>query len=89
MRIKKRKKKKSSQMSFEEFLNNATILLVDDARTFDINEWEEEHQSEIDEETSETTLDDEDWLSIMMEDDQEFAAEISEAESEKETDGDR
>lgn len=43
-------KEDNNEMSFEQFLKDADILIVDDAKSFDINKWEEENQKEIDEE---------------------------------------
>lgn len=40
-------------LSFNDFLNEAEIILVDNAFEFDINEWEKENQEEINEELSE------------------------------------
>ena len=44
---------KRNPMSFEEFLDKAEVILVDDAKSFDINEWETENEDEIREETGE------------------------------------
>ena len=43
----------NEEMSFNNFIDNAEIILVDNAFDFDINEWEKENQEEIDEELSE------------------------------------
>ena len=43
----------NNELSFTDFLDNAEVLLVDNAFDFDINEWEKENQEEIDEELSE------------------------------------
>ena len=45
----------NNELSFNDFLNEAEIILVDNAFDFDINEWEKENQEEIDEELSEDT----------------------------------
>ena len=43
----------NEEMSFNSFIDNAEIILVDNAFDFDINEWEKENQEEIDEELCE------------------------------------
>lgn len=43
----------NNELSFKDFLNEAEIILVDNAFEFDINEWEKENQEEINEELSE------------------------------------
>ena len=43
----------NNELSFNDFLNGAEVLLVDNAFDFDINEWEKENQEEIDEELCE------------------------------------
>lgn len=45
----------NNELSFNDFLNGAEIILVDNAFDFDINEWEKENQEEINEELSEDT----------------------------------
>lgn len=54
----------NNELSFNDFLNDAEVLLVDNAFDFDINEWEKENQEEIDEE-----LCDDDWT---QEDEEDF-----------------
>lgn len=44
----------NEEMSFNNFIDNAEIILVDNAFDFDINEWEKENQEEIDEELCES-----------------------------------
>ena len=44
---------KRHPMPFEEFLDKAEVILVNDAKSFDINEWETENEDEIREETGE------------------------------------
>lgn len=43
----------NNELSFNDFLNEAEVILVDNAFDFDINEWEKENQEEINEELSE------------------------------------
>lgn len=43
----------NDELSFNDFLNEAEVILVDNALDFDINEWEKENQEEINEELSE------------------------------------
>ena len=43
----------NNELSFNDFLNDAEVILVDNAFDFDINEWEKENQEEIDEELCE------------------------------------
>lgn len=43
----------SNELSFNDFLNEAEVILVDNAFDFDINKWEKENQEEINEELSE------------------------------------
>lgn len=50
VKLEKDLKEDKNEMSFEQFLKDADILIVDDAKSFDINKWEEENQKEIDEE---------------------------------------
>ena len=47
--------KEESNISFDDFIKDAGIILVDNAFDFDINEWEEENQKEIDEELGESS----------------------------------
>ena len=42
-------------ISFDNFIKDAGVILVDNAFAFDINEWEEENQKEIDEELGESS----------------------------------
>ena len=42
-------------ISFDNFIKDAGVILVDNAFAFDINEWEEEIQKEIDEELGESS----------------------------------
>lgn len=46
----------NNELSFNDFLNEAEIILVDNAFDFDINEWEKENQEEIDEELNESSI---------------------------------
>ena len=41
---------KDNDIPFEDFLANAEVLIVDDAKTFNINQWEKENEEEINEE---------------------------------------
>ncbi len=43
------------ELDFDTFLKNADVILVDDARTFDINKWEAENAEEMDEELDDKT----------------------------------
>lgn len=54
----------NEEMSFDNFIDKAEVLLVDNAFDFDINKWEKENQEEIDEE-----LCDDDWT---QEDEEDF-----------------
>lgn len=47
--------KEESNISFDNFIKDAGVILVDNAFDFDINEWEEENQKEIDEELGESS----------------------------------
>ena len=47
--------KEESNISFDNFIKDAGVILVDNAFAFDINEWEEENQKEIDEELGESS----------------------------------
>ena len=50
------KNKRQDVLSFDEFLDKAEVILVDNAFDFDINEWEKENQEEIDEELNESSI---------------------------------
>ena len=39
-------KEDDNQLDFKEFLDKAEVIFVDDAETFDINEWEEENRKD-------------------------------------------
>lgn len=47
--------KETPNISFDNFIKDAGIILVDNAFDFDINEWGEENQKEIDEELGESS----------------------------------
>ena len=52
-KVTSKREKEDENKSFTDFLDNAEVILVDNAFTFDINKWEKENQEEIDEELSE------------------------------------
>ena len=52
-KVTSKREKEDESKSFTDFLNDAEVILVDNAFTFDINKWEKENQEEIDEELSE------------------------------------
>ena len=55
---KRKEPKFANKLSFKEFLDIAEIIIVDDARTFDINKWEAEQKRELDELLSNSSFDD-------------------------------
>ena len=46
-------KEDDSELSFEEFLDKSSVIVVDDAKSFDINEWEKKLSDEITDEIEE------------------------------------
>lgn len=46
-RVLNEEQNKDNDISFEDFLANAKVLVVDDAKTFDINQWEKENEDKL------------------------------------------
>lgn len=58
-KVEKMNESVENQMSIDDFIDKAEVILVDDAENFDINEWEKKVQDEIDEELEEKSSEEE------------------------------